>query len=348
MGGPLAHPEALDRAMSGRKLSDRDRRLMLRLRQWYQWVSLPFAILFLLYNPHIHAEYRMGWRRRIKLALQMFRNTRAIPTATSYKAHLVMAVKLLELPPKAKGVVVECGCWEGGSTANLSLVCDIVGRDLIVYDSFEGLPAPEQGDRYARPEFEGMLRAPIETVREHVRRYGAIDRCEFRKGWFHDTLPHHTEPVALCFLDVDYEASLYDCVVNLWPHLTDRGYVFIDEYSRIDYCALFFSERFWRDEFDRSPPGLLGTGTGVGVGQFFVGPLREIRGRLPLQAPTSVAYTRKDFQGEWTYVRDEEAAPAATSTDARLSRARRSTPTRPGPARRPSPSSATRRRRTRR
>jgi hypothetical protein len=289
---------------------------MLLLRQWYQWVSLPFAILFLLYNPHLHPEYRMGWRRRIRLALQMFRNTRRIPTATSYKAHLVMAVKLLELPPKAKGVVVECGCWEGGSTANLSLVCDIVGRTLVVYDSFEGLPAPEQGDRYARPEFEGMLRAPIETVREHVRRYGAIGRCEFRKGWFHDTLPRHTEPVALCFLDVDYEASLYDCVVHLWPHLTDRGYVFIDEYSRIDYCALFFSERFWRKHFDRSPPGLLGTGTGVGVGQFFVGPLRETRGRLPLQAPTSVAYTRKDFQGEWTYVRDDAAAPATTSTDA--------------------------------
>ena len=122
MGGALAHPQAVGRAVSGRKLSGRDRRIMLLLRQWYQWVSLPFAVVFLLYNPHIHAEYRMGWRRRIRLALQMFRNTRRIPTATSYKAHLVMAVKLLELPPKAKGVVVECGCWEGGSTANLSLV----------------------------------------------------------------------------------------------------------------------------------------------------------------------------------------------------------------------------------
>ena len=40
-----------------------------------------------------------------------------------------------------EGVVVECGCFLGGSTANLSLVCEVVGRELIVYDSFEGLPA---------------------------------------------------------------------------------------------------------------------------------------------------------------------------------------------------------------
>ena len=33
----------------------------------------------------------------------------------------------------------------------------------------------------------------------------------------------------LAFLDVDYQASLDDCIRELWPHLTDHGYVFIDE-----------------------------------------------------------------------------------------------------------------------
>jgi hypothetical protein len=245
----------------------------------------------------------------------MFRNTRRIPTATSYKAHLAMAVKLLELPPKTRGAVVECGCWEGGSTANLSLVCEIVGRDLIVYDSFEGLPAPEADDRYARPELVGHYRGSLDQVRENVRRYGALDPCQFRAGWFRDTLPGHTEPIAMCFLDVDYESSLYDCVVNLWPHLIERGYVFIDEYSRIDYCALFFSERFWREEFGTEPPGLLGSGTGIGVGQYFLGPMREVRGRLPLQAATSVAYTRKDFRGLWSYVREGRGGVARSAAE---------------------------------
>ena len=33
--------------------------------------------------------------------------------------------------------------------------------------------------------------------------------------------------------------STYDCVVNLWPHVVPQGYAFIDEYSRLDYCASF-------------------------------------------------------------------------------------------------------------
>ncbi len=57
---------------------------------------------------------------------------------------------------------------------------------------------------------------------------------------------------------------MHDCIVNLWPHLTDEGYVFFDEYVHLHNCSLFFSERFWRDYLDTTPPGLMGTGTGVG------------------------------------------------------------------------------------
>jgi hypothetical protein len=209
-----------------------------------------------------------------------------------------MAAKLLEVPPEVDGVVVECGSWLGGSTANLSLACDAVGRRLIVYDSFEGLPAPEPGDIYAKPETTGLLRGDLEVVKDNVRRYGAIERCTFRKGWFSDTLPRHEEAIVLCFLDVDHQASLHDCILNLWPRLTDRGYVFIDEYVLSDYCALFWSERWWRTYFDAAPPGLLGSGTGVGVGQYYLGPFEEWQAH---HDPTSVAYTRKDFSGYWGY-----------------------------------------------
>jgi hypothetical protein len=46
--------------------------------------------------------------------------------------------------------------------------------------------------------------------------------------------------------DVDYQASLDAYVRNLWPQLTERGYVFIDEFVLLDHCALFWSERYWR------------------------------------------------------------------------------------------------------
>jgi O-methyltransferase len=280
-----------------------DKQLTRWLREGYHAASLPVAALFLFHNRRIHPAYGMTWARKLRLAWRMYRNTRRIATQTSYKAHLAMAAKLLEVPPATDGVVVECGCWKGGSTANLSLVCDIVGRDLIVYDSFEGLPAPEKNDKYATNASQGFYRGDLDEVRNNVRQYGAIGRCEFRKGWFKDTLPKHDEPIALCFLDVDYEASMHDCIVHLWPHVTDRGYIFIDEYKRLDYCALFFSERFWRQYFCTAPPGLLGTGTGVGIGQYFVGPQRE---KPPIQGSASVAFTRKDFYGLWDFVPEQD------------------------------------------
>jgi len=268
-----------------------------RVGAWYERWSLPFATYFLLSSNRFHPAYALTWRKKIALARRLHRNWRRLPTGVSYKGHLAMAAKLFEIGPGVEGVVVECGCWVGGTTTNLSIICDLVGRDLVVYDSFAGLPAPEAADAM-QPDVEGAFRGDLETVRENVRRYGVIERCSFRKGWFRDTLPGHTEPIALCLVDVDLKSSMHDCLVNLWPHLVAQGYLFFDEYVLLDRCAIFFSERFWRDYLDTDPPGLIGAGAGVGVGQYFLGPYG---GTPPVQRATSLAYTRKDFDALWDY-----------------------------------------------
>jgi O-methyltransferase len=269
-------------------------------------VTLPWAVLSLFYTHDIRPEYGMTWPRRYAMAFRMYRNCFRVYAATSYRAHLIMALKLLELPPEEEGVVVECGCFLGGSAVNLSIICDIVGRDLILYDSFEGLPPPTPGDKYAEPQFEGSFRGDLDTVKANIERLGVIERCTFRKGWFSDTLPHHSEPIVACFLDVDYQASLHACVLHLWPHLSSNGYVFMDEYTRLDYGAIFFSEKYWRTYFDTTPPGMLGIGSGVPVGHYFVGPAWT---EPPLQAPTSIAYTRKCYHGDWRYFPEEQDPP---------------------------------------
>src|SRR5262245_15525191 len=97
----------------------------------YERCSAPLAIWFFFWSPRFHAAYGMTWRKRIALGRRIYRNWRRVKTGTSYKSHLAMAVKLLEVPPGVKGVVVECGSWLGGTTTNLSVICDVVGRDLI-------------------------------------------------------------------------------------------------------------------------------------------------------------------------------------------------------------------------
>lgn len=271
----------------------------------YYVLSVPISILFILNSKCIHPSYKMSLFRSVQLGFKMFLNTIRIPTGTSYKSHLAMTLKILETPPEVSGDVIECGTWKGGSAANLSLACKIVGRKLRIYDSFEGLPDGEDGDREAKHYKKGDYYGSIEEVKANIQRYGAIECCEFIKGWFKDTLPRLNSPVLLAFLDVDLEASLETCVRHIWPNLVDKGYIFIDEVVGVDYCALFYSEKYWDKHFKRVPPGLIGAGTGLPLGEYYIGPWSEREDHLT-QHPNAGAYTRKDMTGYWAYYPQEK------------------------------------------
>jgi hypothetical protein len=75
----------------------------------------------------------------------------------------------------------------------------------------------------------------------------------------------------------------------------------------LEYCALFFSESYLREVFHRNPPGLLGAGLGLALGEFYIGP-QEDRHSHPLQHANAAAYTRKDFTANWA-VFSQEAKP---------------------------------------
>jgi O-methyltransferase len=270
------------------------------LLKFYYLCTIPVSLVFLLHSERIHPSYRLSWWKRIAFGLRVVRNKHRIQTGTSYKTALVMALKLFELPPDVPGVVVECGTWKGGTAASLSLACRIVGRKLVVCDSFEGLPAGDPLDREAGGYRPGDYCGTFDEVRQNIAGYGDIGCCEFVKGWFSDTLQNFDRPIVLAFLDVDLEASLDTCVLNLWPRLDNEGYIFIDEYVGTDYCALFYSERYWNQHFDRTPPGLIGAGSGLALGEYYVGPWSE-KDDHPMQHATGAAYTRKSMSGHWTY-----------------------------------------------
>lgn len=275
------------------------------IRALYDFLTVPVAILFLVYTKRVHPSYNMPLWRRYGMGIRFYWNHVRITTGTSYKAHLVMAMKLLEMPPEQKGDVVECGCCFGATSVNLSIICHIVGRKYFIYDSFEGLPAPVSGvDKFWTQADEGELAIPICAVQGTVSRYGEISSCTFVKGWFKDTLPHHSSPIALAFIDGDYYSSLYDAVINLWPKLINDGYLFIDEYTYLDHCALFYSEKFWKNYFNQNPPGLIGAGSGIQTGNYYIGPIEK---KWPLHGTKSVAWTWKGSSALWDYYPDESS-----------------------------------------
>lgn len=287
------------------------------LLKLYYVLTVPIAIFFILDSRKIHPSYKMNFFKKQWLGWRMFINKFRCETGTSYKAHLAMALKILETAPEVEGAILECGTWKGGSAVNLSMVCKITGRKLLVYDSFEGLPEKEEGDREAGGYTVGDYCGTLEEVKENIRKFGEIDSCEFVKGWFQDTLPDLKQPILLAFLDVDFEASLETCVRYIWNNLTDKGYIFIDEYVGLNYCSIFYSETYWKKYFDRTPPGLIGAGLGLALGEYYIGPYNE-RDDHPSQHSNAAAYTRKDFSGYWAFYpadKTENIVAKATTTN---------------------------------
>lgn len=177
----------------------------------------------------------------------------------------VMAA-ILSLPRDVPAVVVEAGSFKGGSTSKLSRAAKLAGREMVVFDSFEGIPEHHEqhtkniygGDAYFPP---GSYAGSLEEVRGNVTRFGAIDVCRFVKGWFDDTMPGFHEPVAVAYIDVDLESSTRTCIRHLYPLLVEGGVLFSQDGHLPWVIGLLRDESFWRDQIGCPPPRMDGLGT---------------------------------------------------------------------------------------
>ena len=226
-----------------------------------------------LSHPLVPLAHRPSPREARGLAREVRRTVGAVPSASSVAEHLTLLGHLLLVEPDVEGVVVECGCWKGASTATLSRGAELTGRELHVFDSFEGLPDVEAVDAehvlLDRPEVHtyerGMFAGGLEEVRANVARHGAIDRCTFHRGWVADTLPSFDQPVVLAFVDVDLLTALDDCLRHLWPRLQPGCSLFVHEAPHHEIAARFYDEQWWQRELGEPPPGLAGAGSGLGL-----------------------------------------------------------------------------------
>ena len=144
-----------------------------------------------------------------------------------------------------EGDLIETGIWRGGAVIFMKALLENAGdknRIVWVADSFEGLPKPDvekyeadEGDLHFKQK---DLVVSQDEVMRNFEKYGLLDeRVKFLKGWFKDTLPvAPINKLALLRLDGDMYESTMDGLNNLYPKLSDGGFIIIDDWGAVNAC----------------------------------------------------------------------------------------------------------------
>ncbi|MFH1024667.1 MAG: TylF/MycF/NovP-related O-methyltransferase [Planctomycetota bacterium] len=161
------------------------------------------------------------------------------------------------------GDLVECGVWRGGSSMAAALTLlgrGVTDRDLHLFDTFEGMPAPGPEDRtfsgenprerWNRQRRSGQGSAwssvPLEDVRRNVTGTGyPASRLHFIKGMVETTIPEKApDKIALLRLDTDWYASTKHELDHLFPRLARGGVLIIDDYGHWEGARKAVDEYF--------------------------------------------------------------------------------------------------------
>jgi O-methyltransferase len=148
------------------------------------------------------------------------------------------------------GDFVECGVWRGGSTqaaARTLIASGDTGRDLYLFDTFEGMPPPSDVDvRHDGRSAEELMAAAespeksmvwamasLEDVRDGMAKvpYPA-DKVHFIEGKVEDTIPAGApERISILRLDTDWYESTRHELEHLYSRLSPGGVLILDDYG---------------------------------------------------------------------------------------------------------------------
>lgn len=149
------------------------------------------------------------------------------------------------------GDFVECGVWRGGSAMVIALTSLAMGdssRHLYLYDTYEGMSEPTENDK----DIYGHNAKALLDIKEKVANVADIwcyssledvklnlfstgyptDKIHFEKGKVEDTIPAFI-PSKICILRLDtdwYESTLHE-MIHLYPLLSEKGILILDDYG---------------------------------------------------------------------------------------------------------------------
>ena len=174
-----------------------------------------------------------------ELDIRIFRAVEDFTMTTAIRVHaIIQAVKYI-LKNKIDGDLVECGVWKGGSIMAMALALKELGdtrREIYLYDTFSGMSTPTNVDiSYNGASAQiGLLYSSLEEVKSNVYSIGyPNDKFHFIQGKVEDTIPENIpEKIALLRLDTDWYESTKHELLHLFPLLSNKGVIIIDDYGQ--------------------------------------------------------------------------------------------------------------------
>ena len=173
---------------------------------------------------------------------------------------LIRAIKYL-LKANIPGDIAECGVWRGGSMMAVALTLLQAGensRQLFLYDTFKGMPAPLPEDKYydgrsasamlaSIPKDTGIwCYAGIDEVKKNLLSTGYPENnLHFFMGRIEDTIPNReTTSLSLLRIDTDWYESTKHGLYHLYPILNHKGILILDDYGCWQGAKLATDEYF--------------------------------------------------------------------------------------------------------
>jgi O-methyltransferase len=163
----------------------------------------------------------------------VFHYTQVHPIRQENLMRLAMQIEISGIP----GAVVECGVLDGGTAALMAYGTARSGRDVHLFDSWEGLPAISEKDGDAA-RWAGDVVGSQRRVMSILNSLN-IDagRVKFHRGWFDETFPKaNIDRIALLHIDADFYDSVRLTLATWEPHVSPGGYIQIDDYSAFIGC----------------------------------------------------------------------------------------------------------------
>ncbi len=140
------------------------------------------------------------------------------------------------------GDVVECGVYNGGSSAILAEASSksLLGRTLFLFDSFSGLPKPEKVDGKKALKYVGNYKGTKEKVFKLLKKVAKTNQnIQLIEGDFEKTIPRFAtseNKISLLHIDADWYSSVKICLDNLYDKVEKGGFIVIDDYGYWEGC----------------------------------------------------------------------------------------------------------------